>query len=109
MVDCCLGTDGLGYEVFNVANDDMSVGTTSDEVYERFYADVPRRARWVPTRRFTPTTRPSASSDSLRATHGATNSATTNARRECAVNDLGRVIGGAAPKRSTISKRANRC
>ena len=36
MVDCCLGTDGLGYEVFNVANDDMSVGMTSDEVYERF-------------------------------------------------------------------------
>lgn len=43
MVDCCLRTDGLGYEVFNVANDDSSVGITSDEVYERFYAGVPRR------------------------------------------------------------------
>ncbi len=43
MVDCCLRTDGLGYEVFNVSNDDTSVGITSDEVYERFYAGVPRR------------------------------------------------------------------
>ena len=43
MVECCLRTDGLGYEVFNVSNDDMSVGITSDEVYERFYAGVPRR------------------------------------------------------------------
>ncbi len=43
MVDCCLRTDGLGYEVFNVSNDDSSVAISSDEVYERFYADVPRR------------------------------------------------------------------
>ena len=41
MVDCCLRTDGLGYEVFNVSNDDTSVGIPSDEVYERFYAGVP--------------------------------------------------------------------
>ncbi len=43
MVDCCLQADGLGYEVFNVSNDHLSVGITSDEVYERFYAGVPRR------------------------------------------------------------------
>ena len=43
MVDCCLRTDGLGYEVFNVSNDDTSVGIPSDEVYERFYPDVPLR------------------------------------------------------------------
>ena len=43
MVDCCLRTDGLGYEVFNVANDDTSVAITSDEIYDRFYAGVPRR------------------------------------------------------------------
>ena len=43
MVDCCLRTDGLGYEVFNVSNDDTSVGIPSDEVYERFYAGVPCR------------------------------------------------------------------
>jgi len=43
MVECCLNTDGLGYEVFNVANDDTSVGITSQEVSERFYAGVERR------------------------------------------------------------------
>jgi nucleoside-diphosphate-sugar epimerase len=43
MVECCLRTDGLGYEVFNVANDDSSVAITSEEVYERFYPGVPRR------------------------------------------------------------------
>jgi nucleoside-diphosphate-sugar epimerase len=43
MVDCCLHTDGLGYEVFNVSNDDTSVGITSAEVYQRFYAGVPER------------------------------------------------------------------
>ena len=41
MVDRCLRTDGLGYEVFNVANPDMSVNLTTDEVRERFYPDVP--------------------------------------------------------------------
>jgi len=40
MVDCCLRTDGLGYEVFNVSNDDMSVGITAGEVIERFYQGV---------------------------------------------------------------------
>lgn len=43
MVDCCLRTDGLGYEVFNVSNDDTSVGLTSGAVYERFYEGVPLR------------------------------------------------------------------
>ena len=43
MVDCCLGTDGLGFEIFNVSNDDTSVGLTSDAVYDRFYAGVPKR------------------------------------------------------------------
>ena len=43
MVDCCLRTDGLGYEVFNVSNDDTSVGITSDEVCRRFYEGVPKR------------------------------------------------------------------
>lgn len=41
MVDCCLRTDGLGYEVFNVSNDDMSVNITTDEVIARFYDGVP--------------------------------------------------------------------
>jgi nucleoside-diphosphate-sugar epimerase len=41
MVDCCLRTDGLGFEVFNVSNDDMSVGLTSNEVIAQFYQGVP--------------------------------------------------------------------
>jgi nucleoside-diphosphate-sugar epimerase len=43
MVDCCLRTDGLGYQVFNVSNDDMSVNITTDDVIARFYDGVPVR------------------------------------------------------------------
>jgi len=43
MVDRCLQTDGLGYEVFNVSNDDMSVSLTSDEVIALFYQGVEKR------------------------------------------------------------------
>ncbi|SFD47562.1 NAD-dependent epimerase/dehydratase family protein [Roseivivax sediminis] len=43
MVECCLNSDGLGYEVFNVANPDSSVGIPSAEVAERFYPGVRRR------------------------------------------------------------------
>ncbi|BBU54658.1 nucleoside-diphosphate-sugar epimerase [Mameliella alba] len=41
MVDRCLATDGLGYEVFNVSNDDHSVGLSTSELIERFYEGVP--------------------------------------------------------------------
>ncbi len=40
MVQRCLETDGLGYEVFNVANADLSVAATTAEVLERFYDGV---------------------------------------------------------------------
>jgi len=43
MVQRCLEVDGLGYEVFNVANADMSVAATTDEVRERFYDGVEQR------------------------------------------------------------------
>ncbi len=43
MVECCLKTDGLGYQVFNVSNDDMSVALTSDQVIARFYQGVPQK------------------------------------------------------------------
>ncbi|MBO1756651.1 NAD(P)-dependent oxidoreductase [Allobranchiibius sp. CTAmp26] len=43
MVQRCLETDGLGYEVFNVANADMSVAATTQEVRDRFYDGVPVR------------------------------------------------------------------
>ena len=40
MVQRCLEVDGLGYEVFNVANADMSVALTTQEVREQFYDGV---------------------------------------------------------------------
>ena len=40
MVERCLDVDGLGYEVFNVANADLSVALTSEEVRDRFYEGV---------------------------------------------------------------------
>ena len=43
MVDLCLASDGLGYEVFNVANPDPSVDLTSDQIAARFYQGVPHR------------------------------------------------------------------
>ncbi len=52
MVDCCLRTDALGYEVFNVSNDDMSVGITSDEVIARFYQGVPVTRQMRPDETF---------------------------------------------------------
>ena len=41
MVDRCLKTDGLGYEVFNVSNDDHSVAASTKELVDRFYKGVP--------------------------------------------------------------------
>lgn len=52
MVDCCLRTDGLGYQVFNVSNDDMSVKLTSDEVIARFYQGVPVKKAMGPDETF---------------------------------------------------------
>ncbi|MGB5950925.1 MAG: NAD(P)-dependent oxidoreductase [Ornithinimicrobium sp.] len=43
MVQRCLATDGLGYEVFNVANADMSVAATTQEVQEQFYEGLEMR------------------------------------------------------------------
>ncbi len=41
IVDRCLTTDGLGYEVFNAGNDHNSVDLTTTEIIEEFYPDVP--------------------------------------------------------------------
>jgi nucleoside-diphosphate-sugar epimerase len=43
MVQCCLVTDGLGYEVFNVSNDDHSVNLSTQELCETYYDGVPMR------------------------------------------------------------------
>ncbi len=41
MVDRCLATDGLGYQVFNVANDGHSVDLSTQDLIARYYPDVP--------------------------------------------------------------------
>lgn len=41
MVQCCLETDGLGFEVFNVSNDDHSVALDTDALVARYYEGVP--------------------------------------------------------------------
>ncbi|WP_102110537.1 NAD-dependent epimerase/dehydratase family protein [Oceaniglobus roseus] len=43
IVDRCLKTDGLGYQIFNASNDDHSVNLTTPELIERYYASVPVR------------------------------------------------------------------
>lgn len=43
-IDCALKTNGLGYQVFNVANADSSVGAPSAEVINEFYAHVPQKS-----------------------------------------------------------------
>ena len=48
MVDRCLRTDGLGYEVFNVSNDDSSVAMPTDEVIRTFYDGVPMKGEMGP-------------------------------------------------------------
>lgn len=40
MVNQCLATDGLGFQLFNVANDDHSVGLTTSALVEQFYQGV---------------------------------------------------------------------
>ena len=44
MVERCLATNGLGYEVFNVSNDNHSVAMTTPQIIEEFYKDVPLAA-----------------------------------------------------------------
>lgn len=41
MVQCCLDTNGLGFEVFNVANDDHSVALETDALVARYYDGIP--------------------------------------------------------------------
>lgn len=52
MVNCCLATDGLGYQVFNVANDDSSVTLSADKVCAQFYPGVPVRGSMADTDTF---------------------------------------------------------
>ena len=52
VVQRCLEVDGLGYEVFNVANADLSVAATTQELRERFYDGVELRRELGPDETF---------------------------------------------------------
>ena len=52
MVECCLQTDGLGYEVFNVSNDDHSVAAKTQELIDAFYQGVPVKKEMGPDETF---------------------------------------------------------
>ncbi|QNG35764.1 NAD(P)-dependent oxidoreductase [Geodermatophilaceae bacterium NBWT11] len=52
MVERCLQTDGLGYQVFNVANADTSVAATTDELRAQFYEGVELRREMGPHETF---------------------------------------------------------
>ncbi|NKX43951.1 NAD-dependent epimerase/dehydratase family protein [Roseicyclus persicicus] len=52
MVERCLMVDGLGYQVFNVANDVHSVDRPTAELIETFYAGVPLRRPLGPRESF---------------------------------------------------------
>lgn len=41
LVDRCLKTDGLGFEIFNASNDDHSVANTSQDLIATYYQGVP--------------------------------------------------------------------
>ena len=47
-VDLCVQKDGLGYEVFNVSNDQNSVDLSTEELIKDFYPDVPLRGEIGP-------------------------------------------------------------
>jgi len=48
MVQKCLNTDGLGFQIFNASNDDHSVGLSSKELIDRYYKDVPIQSDKIP-------------------------------------------------------------
>lgn len=52
LVAKALETDGLGYQVFNVANADLSVAAKTDEVIRDFYDGVPLRRAMGPDETF---------------------------------------------------------
>ena len=52
LVERALQTDGLGYEVFNVASPDMSVRATTSEIIDQFYDGVPQSRPMEPLETF---------------------------------------------------------
>ena len=52
MVQRCLQTDGLGYQVFNVANADLSTAAKTDEIIAQFYQGVEQKREMGPDETF---------------------------------------------------------
>ncbi len=52
MVDRCLAVDGLGYQVFNVSNDNHSVGLPTSDLIAQFYEGVPLRRKMAQNETF---------------------------------------------------------
>ena len=48
MVQKCLNTDGLDFQIFNVSNDNHSVGLSSKELIDRYYKNVPLKSDEIP-------------------------------------------------------------
>ena len=48
MVQKCLNTNGLGFQIFNVSNDNHSVGLSSKELIDRYYKNVPIKSDEIP-------------------------------------------------------------
>ena len=48
MVQKCLNTDGLGFQIFNVSNDNHSVGLSSKELIDRYYKNIPIKTHEIP-------------------------------------------------------------
>ncbi|SDG79845.1 NAD-dependent epimerase/dehydratase family protein [Alloyangia pacifica] len=52
MVSRCLATDGLGFELFNVANDDLAVPQDNETLRAHFYDGVPVKTPMQPRQAF---------------------------------------------------------
>ncbi len=48
MVQKCLNVDGLGFQIFNVSNDNHSVGLSSKKLIDRYYKNVPIKSDEIP-------------------------------------------------------------
>jgi nucleoside-diphosphate-sugar epimerase len=52
IVDRCLKTDGLGFQIFNASNDDHSTAVSTPEIIERYYQGVPQKREMGPEETF---------------------------------------------------------
>ena len=48
MVEKCLQKNGLGFQIFNVSNNNHSVNLSSEELMKLYYEDVPLKQNDIP-------------------------------------------------------------